>query len=197
MKLCYYGLWMSAIFVASVDASSKLTLVSPSISRPEPAIQTGAVPLERSLRVNEVWNEEHEERVGTGAAETLKSVLTPSVVSPATIKRLVDSQKSPIDAFKWLKLNFAGAKLFRKPKFNAWVDYMRQLNTNNPEEAMFKVLRTSYTDKALSRMLIAAKRGSDSDDIITKLQAEQLRYWASKEKSADDVFNLLQLNNKV
>ncbi|POM77607.1 Secreted RxLR effector peptide protein [Phytophthora palmivora] len=195
MKLHYYGLWISSILVASVDATSRVKLVSPSMNHPEPAIETVAVPLERSLRVNEEWTTENEERgVGTGLAETAKSIFTPSVISPTTIKRWLDSQKSPIDAFKRLQLNFAGASLFRKPKFNTWVEYMRKLNADNPEEAMFKVLRTSYTDKALSRMLIGAKRGSDTDDIITKLQAEQLRYWASKEKSTDDVFNLLQLN---
>ncbi|OWZ19826.1 Avirulence (Avh) protein [Phytophthora megakarya] len=101
-----------------------------------------------------------------------------------------NNRESYGDVFNLLKLNKAGNQLFDNPDFPVWMKYVRRGRV----ETIFPILSTYYTDDVLAQLFIAAKKISGTENIATKLQAEQLQIWLRKQKSADDVFTLLQLN---
>ncbi|OWZ07667.1 RxLR effector protein [Phytophthora megakarya] len=98
------------------------------------------------------------------------------------------------DVYNFLQLNRAGDKLFDTPEFALWVKYLDDRVVTYKDKIVFSTLSAHYSDDVLSQMIVAAKKIPSTENIATKLQADQLRVWLSKEKSADDVFKLLQLN---
>ncbi|KAL3659165.1 hypothetical protein V7S43_015744 [Phytophthora oleae] len=71
---------------------------------------------------------------------------------------------------------------------------MTKSHPNNPEAAMLTTLMSKYSDDVLTQMIVKAKSATDTKEIATKMQTEQLRLWAKQEKSSDDVFNFFKLN---
>ncbi|GMF10736.1 unnamed protein product [Phytophthora lilii] len=66
------------------------------------------------------------------------------------------------------------------------------LDKKNPEAAMISALMPRYGIDELTQMISAAKGKPATKDIATKLQTEQMRVWASNERSADYVFITFQ-----
>lgn len=63
---------------------------------------------------------------------------------------------------------------------------------------MLSTLKMSYKDDAvLAKMFAAAKESSSTKAIAGKLEQAQMTDWLRNEKSADDVFKLLKLNDDV
>eukprot|EP00644_Phytophthora_capsici_P005622 jgi/Phyca11/12965/fgenesh1_pg.PHYCAscaffold_2_\ len=87
-----------------------------------------------------------------------------------------------------------GTNLFEKPEFSFWATFMAKRHPNNPEEAMVTTLLAKYSDEALTQMIVKAKSATETKEIATKMQSEQLRLWAKQEKSSHDVFDLFKLN---
>ncbi|OWZ17527.1 Avirulence (Avh) protein [Phytophthora megakarya] len=105
------------------------------------------------------------------------------------------SQHLPADdVFTLLQLNKATGNQLDIREFMLWSKYLDDLEIPNKEATMVSTMSAHYKDDVVSQMLIAAKKTANTENIATKLQAEQLRVWLSKKKSADDVFKLLQLN---
>ncbi|KAI9920119.1 hypothetical protein PsorP6_015624 [Peronosclerospora sorghi] len=111
--------------------------------------------------------------------------------------------KSPEDVFVWLQLDNKEAKdlatLVSNPEFDTWIEYLI-LITEQPEEvdrAILQALTTHSTDQAVAEMIIKAKQVSETEAFATKLQKEQLQLWKRQNKSPEDVFVWLQLNNKI
>ncbi|KAE9170483.1 hypothetical protein PF004_g27860, partial [Phytophthora fragariae] len=98
--------------------------------------------------------------------------------------------------FTTLKLNTQGDKLFESPAFYSWVDYVTKLSPKNADELMLSTLKTSYKDDViLAKMFLAAKESSFTKAIAEKLEQAQMADWLRNEKSADDVFKLLKLDD--
>ncbi|KAE8971333.1 hypothetical protein PR003_g26902 [Phytophthora rubi] len=98
--------------------------------------------------------------------------------------------------FTTLKLNTQGDKLLESPAFYSWVDYVTKLSPKNADELMLSTLKTSYKDDViLAKMFLAAKESSFTKAIAEKLEQAQMADWLRNEKSADDVFKLLKLDD--
>jgi uncharacterized protein with PhoU and TrkA domain len=103
--------------------------------------------------------------------------------------------KSANVAFSMLKLDKAGDNLLSNPQFKAWVSYVASINAKHPKTAVVSTLVGRYGDEAVAKMLDAAKKVEGTSEMATKLQAAQMREWLRSGKSADDVFELLKLDD--
>ncbi|POM71667.1 LOW QUALITY PROTEIN: Secreted RxLR effector peptide protein [Phytophthora palmivora] len=138
----------------------------------------------RFLRTNAVRGEEDEERT----IKIYGFVLKIDGIESLKTKTISDT------TFKLLELDQAGDDLFRNPQVKTWVSYMTSLDKKHPKTAMVSTLVARYGDEPLAKMLEAAKKIEGMDDIATKLQFAQMKSWLNSGKSADEVFQLLNLD---
>ncbi|KAL4092828.1 hypothetical protein PRIC1_011819 [Phytophthora ramorum] len=103
--------------------------------------------------------------------------------------------KSADNIYNLLKLNLDGDDILKSPMLTTWISYTTKLD-ENPYELLLVNLMKRYDDATLIKMFVAAKRGSATGSIGTKLEEVQLKNWLSHGKSADGVFKLLQLNKE-
>ncbi|GMF12860.1 unnamed protein product [Phytophthora lilii] len=96
------------------------------------------------------------------------------------------------DIFKFLKLDKEGENLFESPLVGTWVSYVSKLKKDDPEEAIFMVLKKHYEEETLANMLVQAKENPSTQAIAGKLQEE---LWLSNGKSIDEVFKLVGLKD--
>ncbi|OWZ14997.1 RxLR effector protein [Phytophthora megakarya] len=115
------------------------------------------------------------------------------------IANWVKSGNSADDVFKALKLDQTGDKLFESPMFTYWSSFVAKRYSNNPGSEMFSTFGLHYTDEALAKILptkilISAKNVDSTKAQATKLEGLQISNWINGDKSADDVFKLLKLD---
>ncbi|POM73760.1 ABCF/EF-3b transporter-like protein, partial [Phytophthora palmivora] len=118
------------------------------------------------------------------AATTLENLL---------FQKWMSKDNSADGIFALLRLNKEGDKLFENPVFTTWESYVAKLDKANPDEAMFSVLKTHYSDQGLVKLVEIAKTNRRTENIAAKLQEE---IWRNQGKTADDIFDLLKLNEK-
>ncbi|KAE8975260.1 hypothetical protein PR003_g10879 [Phytophthora rubi] len=109
----------------------------------------------------------------------------------ALLKTWVSDGKTADDIFKLLRLDKDGGKLFESPAFDMWVSYVTKLDKNNPDKLMLSVLKTRYNDDGLQKMIITEQKFPQTKTFAVRMQ-EQL--WISQDKTADDIFKLLKLD---
>ncbi|KAE9338124.1 hypothetical protein PR003_g11662 [Phytophthora rubi] len=106
------------------------------------------------------------------------------------------SGKSADDVFGLLGLKNAGGKLFDNPEFATWIKYVDDLSEGNSKKAslmMTSTLATQYSDKAILKMVAAAKKVPATKSVATRLEAAQIENWLSTNKSPADTFKLFGL----
>ncbi|ETL47641.1 hypothetical protein L916_02626 [Phytophthora nicotianae] len=96
--------------------------------------------------------------------------------------------KSAEVMFKSLKLDQEGSDLLKNPIFNTWISYV------DNSDAVTAVLRKRFEDDVLAKMAIAAKNEGSTRSTGTTLENALLTSWESEGKTADDVFELVQLS---
>ncbi|CAH0490059.1 unnamed protein product [Peronospora farinosa] len=98
--------------------------------------------------------------------------------------------------FELLGLNEAEGNLLARPLFQYWSTYVERFNTKHSEKVSAVDILTSkyYSDAALARLIVDAKKDTKSKINAVKLGEEQLDNWLSKKYSADEVFKLLKLD---
>ncbi|CAI5707555.1 unnamed protein product [Peronospora effusa] len=98
--------------------------------------------------------------------------------------------------FELLGLNEAEGNLLARPLFQYWSTYVERFNTKHSEKVSAVDILTPkyYTDAALARLIVDAKKDTKSKSNAVKLGEEQLDNWLSKKYSADKVFRLLKLD---
>ncbi|OWZ11855.1 Avirulence (Avh) protein [Phytophthora megakarya] len=79
------------------------------------------------------------------------------------------------------------------PKLDDHVKSLK-LTYGNNDISLIKTLLAKYSDFRVAKMLEKAKSG-DEKDIATKLQTEQFQMWLKDDKSIDDVYKLLKLDD--
>ncbi|OWZ08236.1 RxLR effector protein [Phytophthora megakarya] len=116
------------------------------------------------------------------------------------IMNWINAKNSADDVFKMLKLDQAGDKLFESPPFITWATFVAKQNSKDPGVEMFSTFTKHYSDDALAKIMPAhilarAKTIGSTRAMATKLEGlQQIPSWISAEKSADDVFKLLKLD---
>lgn len=110
---------------------------------------------------------------------------------------LKDIKMKPIAALTLSKLDEAGDDLFTSPKFKTWVNYVASVAEKHSTTTMMSKLTAQYSDGSLIRMLEAAKKVEGANEIALRLQQRQVRTWIKAEKTADDIFELLKLDEGI
>ncbi|KAE8886144.1 hypothetical protein PF005_g14375 [Phytophthora fragariae] len=110
----------------------------------------------------------------------------------------VGEGKTAKEIFTTMKLNTQDDQLFESPAFHSWFNYVTKLSPKSADELMLSTLKTSYKDDAvLAKMFVAAKESPSTKAIAEKLEQAQMTDWLRNEKSVDDVFKLLKLDDDV
>ncbi|OWZ19518.1 Avirulence (Avh) protein [Phytophthora megakarya] len=65
----------------------------------------------------------------------------------------------------------------------------------NNDVSLLGALVAKYGDEAIAKALAKAKTVEETKNVATKLQIQQLKKWLKDEKSVDEVFKLLQLDD--
>ncbi|KAE9260880.1 hypothetical protein PR003_g34166, partial [Phytophthora rubi] len=98
--------------------------------------------------------------------------------------------------FKLLTLDKAADDFLAHPNVNAWINYIKLFNEENPTKraSLIATLTAQYGDDGLAKIIEAAKRVPSTEDIAKRVQTEQLQRWLVGQKSTDEVFGLLALD---
>ncbi|KAI9994720.1 hypothetical protein PInf_011551 [Phytophthora infestans] len=103
----------------------------------------------------------------------------------------VDSKTSD-DVFKLLRLDKEGDKVFESPVWSTWTAYLNKVEIDpDADLVMYTVLRNKFGDEGLANLVAKAKQVANTKETAEKLQLE---IWRVGQKSSDDIFNLLKLN---
>ncbi|KAL3659372.1 hypothetical protein V7S43_015643 [Phytophthora oleae] len=95
--------------------------------------------------------------------------------------------------FSIYKLDDGAKNLLENPGLKIWTRYADEFN---PGEAttLFKKLQKTYSDEALSQILIKGKTVSSTEKLASDLQNQQLRHWLDTLQPPENVFKFLALD---
>ncbi|KAE9092042.1 hypothetical protein PF007_g18665 [Phytophthora fragariae] len=130
-------------------------------------VSQGATSTTRLLRVHKSSSHDDDERVIT--APSLETVAN-SIKSTVSVEKLHDWPKkgeSADDVFKLLTLDKAADDFLAHPNVNAWINYIKLFNEENPTKraSLIATLTAQYGDDGLAKIIEAAKRVPSTEDI--------------------------------
>ncbi|ETL80275.1 hypothetical protein F441_19907 [Phytophthora nicotianae CJ01A1] len=113
------------------------------------------------------------------------------------LKSWLKDKQSADEVFGLLKLDDGVGNVLTKEKVKVWASYVSKFNKKyqNDRVYMIDMLVARYGDDGVSMMIEAAKRDPVAKKLADKLQTDQFRGWIRSEKSADDVFKILKLDD--
>ncbi|POM61848.1 Secreted RxLR effector peptide protein [Phytophthora palmivora] len=113
-------------------------------------------------------------------------------------KSWMQPPNNPDDAFRSLKLNTAGDKLFSNPMFRYWMKFLDEYNKVMPGRNNFHTgLTVAYEDEALVKLINTAKENPNTKTLADKLETEMLTQFIYAEKQPIDVAKLLNVKKKT
>ncbi|KAL4114312.1 hypothetical protein KRP22_004556 [Phytophthora ramorum] len=156
-------------------------------------------PLKRFLRADSAYDANGEERAVSvsGLAGAIKSK-TSAIKESAKLNLWLTTRKSAPQVFKLLKIDDTINDVLTNPKMNVLAKYISMYNKKNPNNqvSMVDLLSAHYGgEAAVARMFVKAKQSEATTSLATKLQAEQVAGWLKNDKSTDDVFKILLLDD--
>ncbi|KAK1935388.1 hypothetical protein P3T76_010613 [Phytophthora citrophthora] len=95
--------------------------------------------------------------------------------------------------FKIYKLDKGTSNLLENPGIGIWMRYANELFPGD-SKLLFKKLQSSYSDEALSQILIQGKKVSSTEKLASDLQTQQLGAWLKDVVPPEKVFKLLTLD---
>nr|AEK80741.1 Avh144 [Phytophthora sojae] len=154
------------------------------------------LPTTRLLRVHKLSSLDDEERgLPVSGLEAVANSVK-STVSVEKLREWLKRGKSTDDVFKLLTLDKAADDLLANPNLNAWINYIKLFNEENPTQkvSLIATLTAKYGDDGLAKLIEAAKKVPSTEDIAKRVQAEQLQSWLADMKTTKEVFALLALD---
>ncbi|KAG2982563.1 hypothetical protein PC120_g24618 [Phytophthora cactorum] len=148
------------------------------------------VSTKRLLRAHKASYGDEERGVTESLSNSLKSTTTQQ------LKEWLKGGKSTDDVFKLLTLDNVANDLLATPQLQAWINYMKLFNKENPKQqtTLIKTLTSHYDDAGVAKIIETAKQVPATATIAKRLQTEQIQRWIAQEKSPDGVFKLLNLD---
>ncbi|KAE9006672.1 hypothetical protein PF010_g12763 [Phytophthora fragariae] len=142
------------------------------------------------------------------------------------LKSWQEEKHSADYVFKLLKLDRHEGNVFYTPEFTTWRSFLARLDSKNPDEAMYLLLKARYGDGGLKDMMNNADESAETMLVLMKeTSKEELGFteklskmaqlqndagttrvvlarlreeiWRSEGKTADDVFKMLKLNDDL
>ncbi|OWY98321.1 RxLR effector protein, partial [Phytophthora megakarya] len=94
--------------------------------------------------------------------------------------------------YLWLQQN-----VFNEPKFPTWLKYADDVNTRdgNAAASMISILKSRFGTVRLTNMIQGGKTVGKSKHVAAKFEGLLIDDWKKFDYSADDVFQLLRLDN--
>ncbi|KAF1791331.1 hypothetical protein PC129_g3297 [Phytophthora cactorum] len=130
---------------------------------------------------------------GAKAADNTQNIA--KKVERAQLVNWLSNGKTVDDAITLLRLNTGeGGELLKNPALSTWFSYVK-MTKQNPDELLFLKLKTRFSDEELVTM-IAVTRDAKVWIYLEGLARVQLKNWLRKDKTADDIFNVLKLNKE-
>ncbi|OWZ04534.1 RxLR effector protein [Phytophthora megakarya] len=105
----------------------------------------------------------------------------------------ISAEKSADDVFKLLKLDQTGDKLFESPLLSVWTTFVAKINRENPDEVVIKQLANTFDDVPLARMISAATKVDNTQDLAGQLRTAQFNQWWSQRKTPQEVDTMLSV----
>ncbi|KAG2876115.1 hypothetical protein PC115_g23715, partial [Phytophthora cactorum] len=107
-----------------------------------------------------------------------------------------DNEKTTEDVFKLLRLNTdKGGEILKKPVLTTWFKYVG-MSGQDANQLLLLKLKMEFSDEDLAKVLVAAGRDTNVQIEVWDMILAQHRCWRGRKKTAEDVFNLLKLNNE-
>ncbi|KAK1935657.1 hypothetical protein P3T76_010352 [Phytophthora citrophthora] len=153
-----------------------------------------------TLRGRSFDNNGKEERAGGGGvsiptSEKIATLFKSSKVTDEQLQKWLD-QRSPAEiVFYRMKLTKTHKWIFDNPQFSKWVQYADDLSATGTGKgtSAISILIAQYGDDKLYKILKTAKRDSHSEELASRLQMDQLKYWVAIGKDPDEVYKLYGL----
>ncbi|OWZ18675.1 LOW QUALITY PROTEIN: RxLR effector protein [Phytophthora megakarya] len=106
-------------------------------------------------------------------------------------KHWIDEGKSANEIFKLLNLEQEGGAVVTSPMWGTWSSYLRNLNKNNPDEAVFLTLKKQFGQEKVMTMVDTTNEFGVKTHVAGKLQEE---VWSSEGKTVDNIFKMFKLD---
>lgn len=197
MRLDYIVLLTVAAFLADVNAAAARSEI---IAAPATRILARSLTAGRSdapiKSLLKVRNDDNEERGITAAGDEELTNALKSKVSTQQLEGWLKGGQSTDDVFKLLTLDNAADDILANSQFQAWIDYMKLFNKENPKSqtTLIKTLTAHYGDDGLAKIIESAKQVPATAKRGTRLQTEQIHLWLAQEKTPDNVFSMMKLD---
>ncbi|ETL31795.1 hypothetical protein L916_15484, partial [Phytophthora nicotianae] len=101
------------------------------------------------------------------------------------LQRWLANRDTPDDIFRALKLNAAVDDVLANPLLNTWATYLEDFNAKFPRSkvSMIDTFREFFGDKALVKMLVAAKEVASTKKIAMDLETSLINKWILTKKT--------------
>ncbi|KAG4049414.1 hypothetical protein PC123_g15307 [Phytophthora cactorum] len=190
---------LTLIVVSIVHATgSDVPLPSASSSEGFRIASDATITSTRLLRSNSAGDASDDTRAGLSvpATEKLKSWFTSSEVTPEKLQSWLNKGKSVNTVFTRMHLKKAGHWTLQAPQFSTWLQYVDNLNarTSPKSTSAISTLTRQFGADELYGMIESAKFIPEIKNLATRLETDQVQYWATIRKDPDEVFRLFRLD---
>ncbi|KAG1696731.1 hypothetical protein DVH05_017953 [Phytophthora capsici] len=96
--------------------------------------------------------------------------------------------------FKIYKLDDGATNRLENPGLKIWTRYADEFINSGDSKNLFKQLQKTYSDEALSKILINGKTVASTEKLASDLQNQQLRHWLKDLVPPEKVFKFLALD---
>ncbi|KAF4144660.1 hypothetical protein GN958_ATG06190 [Phytophthora infestans] len=112
------------------------------------------------------------------------------------IQRWLDDAQTPKYVFEMFMIDDKVDGLLTNPRFIAWTKYVDDFNLQNPTSraSMEPPIAAHYGDDAVFAMLEAAKKVQLTENVASRLQAEQIKRLLNSNRSPEYVFKAFNLH---
>ncbi|KAL3664455.1 hypothetical protein V7S43_010775 [Phytophthora oleae] len=111
------------------------------------------------------------------------------------IEHLAMKVTSTDKVLKMLKLDDGLDGILRNPNLKAFSNYIRKVDTTNPDQILITTLINRYGDDTLAKFLFEAKQVKKTKEMAKMLQAMQFIKWFDEGKTPNQIFHMLDLRH--
>ncbi|KAG2765408.1 hypothetical protein PC129_g7209 [Phytophthora cactorum] len=113
------------------------------------------------------------------------------------IKEMLQKNTPVDDAFIALEVDKATGNLLDSQQWKDWAVFIIKRNKKDPDESLASALSIKFGLDGASKILATAAKDPKTKEIATKLEEVQLKRWLDYGFKPDQIFNSLNLNEKV
>ncbi|KAH7487642.1 RxLR effector protein [Phytophthora ramorum] len=200
MRFAFVFLLVATTLLVSIDAVSR-SMGSKVTTRGFPSVARSLTidkkaPTTRLLRSND--DQDNDERAITagGLIKQATDAQMLKVADSVRVRFWLRRGKTAEAVFKRLKLDKGVDEVLSNKNLATWFTYVKLYNNKHPDKriTITDMLTKTYGDEAMAKMLEIARDVPSKNRVADKMLTRMGYTWWRNEKSADDVFGLLNLD---